>query len=329
MGIATYEPQILENADLITPDSLSYRQSLMLKEEFVWRSLANITLGSAINEWMKTLTGLTQKNYGCGIKRLMDLNLINIGISLREFSLINHNDIVDRIKKIPNLSEATKQARAACYISLTRFISRRTEGIVRVAVPCKDGSLNTTKTFGSIRKHVKSEALEPIEWIRLIDAMDNTRDTLIVKLMLQGAKRIGEVLTLTIDKVDFEKRQASFKQLKTRGEERWLVVKLPDTLSKEIETLVGDRQSGFVFLTEKGNPVKHTQVYRSMKKAASSAGIKKNVHPHVMRASAITHHRGQGVSDAEVSRLTGQSLQMMARYDKADQADNASRIALV
>ena len=59
------------------------------------------------------------------------------------------------------------------------------------------------------------------------------------------------------------------------------------------------------------------------------AGIKKNVHPHVMRASAITHHRGQGVSDAEIVRLTGQSLQMMNRYDKASLAENASRIALV
>ena len=73
MGIITYEPMILENSDLITRDPLSYHQSLMLKEDFVWRSLANITLGRAINEWMKTLTGLTQKNYGCGIKRLMDL----------------------------------------------------------------------------------------------------------------------------------------------------------------------------------------------------------------------------------------------------------------
>ena len=84
-----------------------------------------------------------------------------------------------------------------------------------------------------------------------------------------------------------------------------------------------------MFLTEAGNPVQHTQVYRNMKKAAVAAGIKKNVHPHVMRASAITHYRGQGVADAEIVRLTGQSIQMMNRYDKTSLAENASRIALV
>jgi integrase len=226
-------------------------------------------------------------------------------------------------------AESTKQSRAACFISLTRFISRRTDGIVRAATPCKEGSLDTTKTFGSTRSSVKSEVLEPMEWIRLIDAIGNSRDAIIVKLMLQGAKRISEVLALTIEKLDFDKRQAQFKQLKTRGEEKWLVVNLPENLTAEIKNLIGDRQSGFVFLTDAGKPIQHTQVYRNMKKAAITAGIKKNVHPHVMRASAITHHRGQGVSDAEIVRLTGQSLQMMNRYDKASLAQNASRIALI
>jgi integrase/recombinase XerD len=329
MGIATYAPAVLDDSELIKPEAFSYHQSVELQKEVIWRALADTTLKHAIDTWLETLTGLTRKNYRCGLERLTALDLINPAMSLQEFSKLNHNTIIDKIKKAPGLSEATKQARAACFISLTRFISRRTDGIVRAATPCKEGSLDTTKTFGSTRSAVKSEALEPMEWIRLIAAIDNKRDALVVKLMLQGAKRISEVLALTIDKVDLDKRQAHFKQLKTRGEERWLVVNLPENLTSEIKALIGERQSGLVFLTDAGNPIQHTQVYRTMKKAATAAGIKKNVHPHVMRASAITHHRGQGVSDAEIVRLTGQSLQMMNRYDKSSLAENASRIALV
>ena len=327
MEIMTLIPTVIEKVDL--PETFSYRQDIELNKETIWRALANVQLRHAIDAWLGTLASLTRKNYQCGLDRLSSLNLINFNQSLQEFSKTNHNAVIDQIKKIPGLSEATKQARAACYISLTRYISRRTDGIVKAAIPCKEGSLDTTKTFGSTRSVVKSEALEPMEWIRLIDAIGNSRDAIIVKLMLQGAKRISEVLALTIDKIDFDKRQAQFRQLKTRGEERWLVVNLPENLTNEIKAIIGDRQSGFVFLTDEGRPVRHTQVYRAMKKAASAAGIKKNVHPHVMRASAITHHRGQGVSDAEIARLTGQSLQMMNRYDKASLADNASRIALV
>jgi len=329
MEIVTYTPEVIEGSELLTPGTFSYRQSVELQKEVIWRALADTTLRHAIDTWLGTLTGLTRRNYRCGLERLAMLGLLDPSLSLQAFSQINQNTVIDQIKKAPGMSEATKQARAACFISMTRFISRRTDGIVRAATPCKEGSLDTTKTFGSTRSVVKSEALEPMEWIRLIDAIVNKRDGLIVKLMLQGAKRISEVLTLTIDKVDFDKHQAQFKQLKTRGEERWLVVNMPEHLTAEIKSLIGERQSGLVFLTDTGKLIQHTQVYRAMKKAATKAGIKKNVHPHVMRASAITHHRGQGVSDAEIVRLTGQSLQMMNRYDKAGLAQNASRIALV
>lgn len=329
MEIATHTPTVLENAELLTLETFSYRQSVELQKEVIWRALVDTTLRHAIETWLETLTGLTKKNYRCGLERLAALGLLDPSMSLQVFSNLNPNTIIDQIKKAPGMSESTKQARAACFISLTRFISRRTDGIVRAATPCKEGSLGTTKTFGSTRSVVKSEALEPMEWIRLIDAIGNKRDGLIVKLMLQGAKRISEVLALTIDKVDFDKHQAQFRQLKTRGEERWLVVNMPEHLTAEIKSLIGERQSGLVFLTDNEKPIQHTQVYRAMKKAAKNAGIKKNVHPHVMRASAITHHRGHGVSDAEIVRLTGQSLQMMNRYDKAGLAKNASRIALV
>lgn len=327
--MGTYAPAALENLELATMETFSYRQSVELQKEVIWSALANTTLRHAIDSWLETLTELTRKNYACGIDRLAALGLIDPNMSLQAFSLTNHNDIIDKIKKASGLSEATRQARAACYISLTRFINRRTDGIVRVATPCREGGINTTKTFGSVRQLVKTEALEQMEWIRLIGVIDNKRDALVVKILLQGARRISEVLSLTIDKIDFDKRQAQFKQSKTRGEERWIVVNLPENLTAEIKGLIGDRQSGLVFVTDTGKPIQHTQVYRAMKKAAIAAGIKKNVHPHVMRASAITHHRGQGVSDAEIVRLTGQSLQMMNRYDKAMLAQNASRIALI
>lgn len=329
MKFIAHTPVVIEDSKIISMEAFSYSQSIELQKEEIWRALANTTLQHAIDTWLETLTGLTRKNYECGLKRLAALGLLDPSMSLQTFSRINQNTTIDRIKKTPGLSESTKQARAACFISLTRFINRRTDGIIQAATPCKEGSLDTTKTFGSTRSSVKSEALEPIEWIRLIDAIDNKRDRLVVKMMLQGAKRISEVLSLTIDKVDFDKRQAQFKQLKTRGEEKWLVVNLPENLTAEIKALVGERESGPVFVTDAGKPIQHTQVYRAMKRAAERAGIKKNVHPHVMRASAITHHRGQGVSDAEIVRLTGQSLQMMNRYDKAKLAQNASRIALV
>jgi len=324
-------PTAIENSALAIN---SYQQHKQLKEEIFWRGLANIPLNLAIEEWLEGLAPLTKKNYQSGVRQLSALHILNLGLSVQQFADVEHDDVIDRIKKIPELSEATKQARAALYISLTRFLSRKTKGIVKRAIPCKEGSLETTKTFGSTRRSVKSEALTPVEWACLIDALKNRRDAIIVKLLLQGAKRISEVLSLTIDKVDCDKREAHFKQSKTRGEEVEITVTLPENLANDLREYIGERKTGFVFQTrnkENKNPIQHNQVYRAMKKAAVLAGIKKNIHPHVMRTSAITHHRNKGVPDCEILRLTGHaSTQMMNKYDKTSQAENASkRFALV
>lgn len=314
------------------PDTYTYQEAKQLKEESLWRDLSNISLELAIITWLNTLSQLTRKNYKSGINVLKSLELLNPVQSLKDFALINHDSVIDRIKKIPGLSEASKQARAALYISLTRFLSRQTQGIIKRANPCKEGTINTTKTFGATRDSVKSEALTKDELTRLILAMNaiNPRDALIVKLCLQGAKRIGETLNLRIEKVDFEKKQATFKQSKTKGIEKEIIVNLPEHLAEEIKGYVGDRKYGFVFVTWNGKGVLYNQIYDAMKRAAKIAKIDKNIHPHCLRTSAITLHIARGASDSEILKLSGHSsTQMLSMYDKTSREDNASRFALV
>ncbi len=337
METMTTLPALIESSDLVanaTP--LTYQLSKQLKEEAIWQGLAGIPLNLAIEEWLDGLSPLTKKNYSSGVNQLSMLCLLHLGISVQQFAEVDHDIIVDSIKKIPGLSEATKQARAALYISLTRFLSRKTKGIVKRAIPNSDGTLNTTKTFGAVREKVKSEALSPVEWARLIEALHNGRDAIIVKLCLQGAKRISEVLNLTIDKVDCDKRKATFQQSKTGGIEKEITVTMPESLAEDLRVYIGDRKEGFVFETRTRKPVLYTQVYEAMKRAAVKAKLAKNgkpinVHPHTMRCSAITFLRSQGVSDCEILRLTGHSsTKMLNQYDKTSQEENASkRFALV
>jgi integrase/recombinase XerD len=313
-------------------DDFTYQQTKHLKEEIIWQNLAGISLNLAIEEWLSLLSPLTSKNYRSGIAILSKLYILNLTQSLQEFSQMNHDLIIDRIKKIPNLSEATKQARAALYISLTRFLSRRTEGFIKRANPCKEGTINTTKTFGAVRNTVKSEALSKEEWTNLISTLEliNPRDALIVKLCLQGAKRIREVLSLTIDKINFEKLQANFKQLKTKGIVTEIIVNFPVHMGVELKNYIGGRTEGPVFITTTGKAVTYTQIYEALKRAARKLNMKKNIHPHVLRCSAITYHRSAGMRDYEILRLTGHSsTQMLNLYDKTSKEENASRIALI
>lgn len=311
-------------------DSLTYQQVEILKKEAVWRNLAEILLERAVDEWLATLSPLTAKNYAAGVRVLSRTKILDLQQTLQRFALENHEAALDRIKALRGMSEGTKQARAALYIALTRFLSRRTEGVIRKAVPSREGA---TRTFWRIRDKVLAEALTREEWQRLIQALEhlNRRDALIAKLCIQGARRIREVLELQMEQLNWEKRQVTFVQSKTKGLIKETVVTVPERVCEELRGYVGEREEGWVFTTASGGPVGYTQILESLKRAAQKAGIQKRVHPHVLRTSTITYLRGQGYQDFEIQRLTGhRSTQMLNAYDKTDQEENVSkRVELV
>ena len=228
-------------------NSLSYDYVQTLKKEAVWKNLRNISVRLAVAEWLSTLTLKTSKNYASGINRLSELQLININVSLQQFALINHDAIIDKIKALPDVAECTRQARAACYISFTRFLSRRTQGVIPKATPSKEGSV---KTFYKVREKVATQAMNRAEWTEFLEELEklNKRDALIAKIILQGGKRMSEVLALTTDKIHYAAREITFIQSKTKGYHKETVITYPAPIIEQLKDYIGDR-TGIVFVT--------------------------------------------------------------------------------
>ena len=67
-----------------------------------------------------------------------------------------------------------------------------------------------------------------------------------------------------------------------------------------------DQYKGYLFKGRNGN-ISHRTVQQIVKKAAKKAGIKKNVHPHVLRHSFSTHLIEAGYGVTTVQSLLGHS----------------------
>ena len=304
--------------------ALSYDQAQLFKKEAIWKNLAEITVGQATYEWLTTLSSLTSKNYMSGIKKLAELQLINLEISLQQFALLNHNAILDKIKTIRHMSECTKQARAACYISFTQFLSRRTQGVIAKAQPSKEG---VSKTFYRVREKVETEAMSKLQWTNFLEELEkiNKRDCLIAKIILQGGKRMNEVLTLTTKMIDFNLREVTFLQSKTKGYKKETIITYPPEIIQELKEYIGKRK-GLVFITKTGKSVMPNQLATNFAKAGNLADIPFKVTPHVLRASTITYLKAAGFSDSDVMKISGHaSSEMVNAYDKSDRAQNASK----
>lgn len=302
----------------------TFEQAKRLKEEKAWRDISLVSVDEAKDEWLQTLPRLTAKNYASGINFLSAKGILNLELNLQAFALVNQDAVIDIIKSLEGVSECTKQARAACFISFTRFLSRRTEGLIKRAVPCREG---TIKTFGKVREKVKTNAMSHKEWSAFLRELDkiNRRDCLIAKLILQGGKRISEVLSLSTDQIDFDTREITYMQSKTRGYHKETVITYPQSVITDLKTYLYDR-SGHVFITISGRPVVPTQLSFTFALAGKRAKIPFKVSPHVLRASTVTYLKREGFADSEIMKVTGHaSAEMVHAYDKSERSNNPTR----
>ena len=301
----------------------SYESSKNQKNEEIWKRLSHVSVGDALHFWLETLRRLTRENYHAGFKRLEQLNLVNLKSTLQQFSLINHEAVIDEIKLIHHWSEATRQARAAAYISFTGFLQRRTQGIIHKAVSNKEGN---NKTFFKVREKVKTSALSQIETRNFFQEIEkiNVRDALIAKLLLQGGKRKTEVLGLNTEQIDFDLQTITFVQTKTRGMEKVTVINYPPHIMSELKEYVGQR-SGLVFITQNGRKISPFQIDRNFLKAGERARIPFRVTPHVLRVTLVTRLKELKVQDSDIMKITGHANPaQLSSYDKTDLSDNAT-----
>lgn len=311
----------------------SFIQAKDIKNNVLWNKLDQISLFEAVILWADKLNPHTSRSYKNSFMALDRVGLLSLKISLKEFSLLNHNIILDKIKQIQqknktNWSEGTKQVRAAAYISFTKFLYRYTEGLISPAIPCAQESC---KTFFPVRNKVKTNAMSLIQTRMFLSSLKkiNYRDWLIAQTLVQGAKRVGEVLSICRDQVCFQKNTITFFQTKNRRQEITTVISYPEYFMLNLQQYLGNR-SGFVFVTKRGNPITLTQLSRTFSKAGINSSIPFKVTPHVLRATSITEFKRLGCSDSDIMKISGHtSSKMIHAYDKSDLSENASKHAFL
>jgi integrase/recombinase XerD len=300
-------------------------QAIKVHKKVLWDQLGKISLQEAISLWLGTLKGCTQENYSYGMNRLIDLGLINPQMSLQAFSLTNKNVVVDKIKLVAEWVEGTRQARAACFISFTGFLDRRTGGIIKKAIPSREG---INRTFFKVRDEVTTNAMNQREWTAFLSELGkiNHRDCLMAKTILQGAKRKSEVFGLVFEQINWRTKEITFEQKKTGGRQQVTVITYPDVFIGELLEYLDNRVKGLVFVTKTGTKVHPTQIHRTFYQAGKRARIPFRITPHVLRATTITYLKQQGFSDTDIMKVSGhQDSAMIRMYDKSDKAQNASK----
>ncbi|WP_194844580.1 tyrosine-type recombinase/integrase [Candidatus Clavichlamydia salmonicola] len=282
--------------------------------------LKKMTLKELLIRWLDTLSPNTKRNYSSGIN-IIDYNgIIDLNTDVQAFAALDHSIILEKIKELTKsfrhkpLAEASKQARAACYISFTKFVSRVTKGYVPKALPIKDFG---NATFFKIRDKVKSPVLVKKEWVAFFEVLKRyPRAYLIGKLILHGLRRIREVLDLNVKDICFEKNQILFHRQLRKKLSKKIFITYPENVMGLVRKQTENKHF-FLFPSNILNvPLSVHSVYLSFEKASKLAGIPFKVTPSVLRASSIVFLKQLGFSNYEIMKVSGHaSFEMVSAYD--------------
>ena len=310
-------------------DVSSYENAKKSQSSWIWQQLKKMTVQEAVKIWLSTLSKSTKSNYTSGVKMLAEMGLFDPLMTLQVFAFVNHEAIIDQIKLVAHWAECTRQARAACYISFTGFLYRRTKGVIPKALANREGY---GKTFYRVYDKVKTPAMSQAQWCLFLEELEkiSPRECLIAKIMLQGGKRVQEVLSLQTDQIRWDRRKIEFTQAKMKGVKKTTVITYPKRVMERLKEYVGKRK-GRVFITRTGKSVQLNRLTQTFAQAGRRAGVPFKVTPHVLRTSTVTYLKQQGFQDSDIMKVTGHaSASMVASYDKTSQEINASeRVQLV
>ena len=156
--------------------------------------------------------------------------------------------------------------------------------------------------------------------VLLTEAKKNPRDHAILCALYYSAGRASEICGLELEDFDRKAKQLRFKRGKG-GDAR--VVNLSDEAVSAMTAYVdrfrpmirGASESPCLFLSMTGHKLRRNTLWKMVKQCGFQAGIEKDVFPHALRHSLVTHMAEAGATPTDIQAQSGhKSLDQLMGY---------------
>lgn len=135
----------------------------------------------------------------------------------------------------------------------------------------------------------------------------------LVEVLLGSAMRIGEVLSLDRNSIDFERREARVIGKGNKERTVFFTDRALDWLSRYLELRRDDHVA--LFLSQKVTRLSRTDIWRPFARYRRLAGLNKPVRPHLLRHTAATQLLFNGCPVGHIKEILGhERLETTCRY---------------
>jgi len=154
----------------------------------------------------------------------------------------------------------------------------------------------------------------------MAETADNLRDKALILVLYDSGCRIGEILTLQLKHVQFDKYGAVLVVDGKTGQRRVRLIMSAPKLHQWIENhpLRNDNEAPLwvtIGTNSRGTPIKYPSALDHIRNIARKTGIKKRVYPHLFRHSRATH-LANALTEAQMKQYFGwtQASDMASTY---------------
>lgn len=150
------------------------------------------------------------------------------------------------------------------------------------------------------------QLIDSIKWDKKTDSdfhiLIKIRDKLIVTLLYSSGLRVSELINLTIDNINFEK-----KELAITHKNNSRIILFDETTKQLMETYLEKRtqKSKYLIVNKSGGQLTPRYIQLMIKKYGKESGIQKKITPHILRNSYATHLVEQGVNIKIIQQILG------------------------
>jgi len=258
------------------------------------------------------------------------INYLDAERNASHYTVRNYtHDLLDffsylKSKKISSLNEVDKQVLRGYLSHLMK------EGFARVSISRKLSAIRSFYRYLLREELVETSPiadtsspkldkrlpkfLTPEEAVRLLEAPDSStalgqRDRALMELLYASGLRVSELVSLDLEQINLETNE--IRVWGKGAKERMVLMGKPAAaalasyLSQGRPQLLGKKKGYALFLNRDGGRLTERSIQRILRKYTRVAGIKKRVHPHLLRHTFATHLLDGGADLRVVQELLG------------------------
>lgn len=270
-------------------------------------------LVTRLTKQVKTISNLSNNNYllmflnakkieGCSERTLayykttVEKLLDDVNDPIRK---VTTDDIREYLANYQSINDCSKTTIDNIRRNISSFFTWLEEEDYIIKSPMR--RIHKIKTAKTVKEVISDEEIE-----KMRDKCQNLRDLAIIDLLYSTGIRIGELVRLNIDDIDFEERECIVFGKGDKERRVYFDAKTKIHLMSYINSRSDENPALFVTLDAPYDRLRISGVEIRLRRLGRELGINK-IHPHKFRRTMATRAIDKGMPIEQVQRLLGHS----------------------